>query len=869
MAKDVRYRKTLGNRLRFFIRFLGITGLLVFVIGMFVIVLSMPEVPSKPEQAAPAVQRFVMSSLDGSHGTGLQAAAIATLLAEAAIALWLITEVVGLLFLVTGRRTATGALSTVQIALASFLLVAVNVYSFSHYFRLDMTRGSNFTLPPQVAQELRTLNKQSPTTVVVLQKHQTFATIAGKQDSFDTAADSKVLEKVRDLVDQFRELGGRLRVVALDVNDKRYDQELAAATEGMPQLKQAIASAPESSIFFAAGDRVQRLSFSEFLQLDKTGSKEANGGKGNLVLREQGVSGFANRILAIQEKRPKAAILVTAKILSTDFIEGLEAVTLAGLKKSLVDHGFEVEEIFVRSESGGRNQPSQPSADSRDENRLVSLESKRDALQLQIEVTKARLKSAEDDRKKADEMDRQSEDAQILFWFQVYANFLRDRLVERAGEVAIDRDVAVRKKALDDYIRIRKSALDRMEKSLAETRDELAKLETNEKALEGQRERDVKAKLTKKLADVDLLIVPRLTIISAPSLFGFDPAMHQLSAEQAQVVKDFMKSGKPVLACLGPISGQDGPDLQAIDGFEKLLADRGIQLGNQTVLYNAEAAAYEEIRGKPFTQFAPHAADIPPLKLESKGLKGDRDPNPVGEGIRMTERSLGHSLDLRLRHPRPVALTPEARARSTFAAEFLYTDPESWNEASPYPQIRPERSAFGTVPVVSGIPEFQPTQTSENKPSTPDDERAGPFSVGVAIESELPKFWFEPQQAAGDVASLVLAGNPWNRIVASKVLAEETEAGHEKKGRLVVLGHGGIFTGPELKPVNEKLLLHSINWLLGRSDRLPQTEAQTWEYPRVNLSARQFSLWRWGTFLGLPLIAIYVGLIVLMVRKVR
>jgi hypothetical protein len=37
----------------------------------------------------------------------------------------------------------------------------------------------------------------------------------------------------------------------------------------------------------------------------------------------------------------------------------------------------------------------------------------------------------------------------------------------------------------------------------------------------------------------------------------------------------------------------------------------------------------------------------------------------------------------------------------------------------------------------------------------------------------------------------------------------------------------------------------------------------------VALTDQQFTLWRWGTFVGLPLLCAYLGLIVLMVRKVR
>ena len=39
--------------------------------------------------------------------------------------------------------------------------------------------------------------------------------------------------------------------------------------------------------------------------------------------------------------------------------------------------------------------------------------------------------------------------------------------------------------------------------------------------------------------------------------------------------------------------------------------------------------------------------------------------------------------------------------------------------------------------------------------------------------------------------------------------------------------------------------------------------------PRVNLSPMGYSLWLWGTRLGLPLLFVYIGLVVLMVRRIE
>src|SRR5262249_40745753 len=71
-----------------------------------------------------------------------------------------------------------------------------------------------------------------------------------------------------------------------------------------------------------------------------------------------------------------------------------------------------------------------------------------------------------------------------------------------------------------------------------------------DRALEARRMSDLKAKLNRALADCDLLFVPRLT---RRSNGGFIPnRVHRLSDIQVECLKEFMQSGKPVLACFGP-----------------------------------------------------------------------------------------------------------------------------------------------------------------------------------------------------------------------------------------------------------------------------------------------------------------------------
>ena len=74
-----------------------------------------------------------------------------------------------------------------------------------------------------------------------------------------------------------------------------------------------------------------------------------------------------------------------------------------------------------------------------------------------------------------------------------------------------------------------------------------------------------------------------------------------------------------------------------------------------------------------------------------------------------------------------------------------------------------------------------------------------------------------------------------------------------------------------------KLLLVTCNWLLKRNERMPHAADpdaanaidRPWKYPRVEMTEGTKSLWHLGTFLGLPAVFIYLGLIVLMIRRVR
>ena len=86
--------------------------------------------------------------------------------------------------------------------------------------------------------------------------------------------------------------------------------------------------------------------------------------------------------------------------------------------------------------------------------------------------------------------------------------------------------------------------------------------------------------------------------------------------------------------------------------------------------------------------------------------------------------------------------------------------------------------------------------------------------------------------------------------------------------------------GPALDaPAEEKLLLTTCTWLLGRDDQLTN-EKQPWQYPRVQFERLPgedagteppllWNLWFWGAQIGLPGVFLFLGAVVLLVRGLR
>src|SRR5207245_4623440 len=117
----------------------------------------------------------------------------------------------------------------------------------------------------------------------------------------------------------FQELGPQLKVVVLDVQEKKgYRARLEELEEEAPRLREAIDKAKENSIFFYADGKVQELGFGDIYELDKQASKQADDGRGNLVLYSQGIGPFARRVLGVDEKRPRVAVAVVHELLSLE-----------------------------------------------------------------------------------------------------------------------------------------------------------------------------------------------------------------------------------------------------------------------------------------------------------------------------------------------------------------------------------------------------------------------------------------------------------------------------------------------------------------------------------------------------------------------
>ena len=901
---DARQRTTFGNGFRFAARVLGLSAGLAAVAGAVWLysVVPVPDVQSAADLRAAAAG--VVGAARGDAGDAARGPAVLALAGAGVVALWGLLELAGGLALSAGRKTAAGSLNVAQIVLAVALLGVVNAVGFGTYKTWDFSRDGQFTLGPDQADQLRQLRTDAPTTVVVLQLHKTAGTLSDKPDAYDYAAERKVVEKVRDLVGQLREFGPQFNVAVLDVEDEGYERKLRDLGRKRPGLAEAVRDAPENSIFFyadgkvrreprAAADKltggsprpavapdpddagaalvypaaVTRMSFTEFYQLDKTASRSAGPaereglaavlgpaafgpavpGRGNLVLIPQGKEAFVRKVLAVEERRPRVALAVIHPYLTSR--ENFDEYSAAGLRRSLEANGFEVADVILkRWGRGGAPSPAAYTYEESDlervENRYALFTSLTAARELQL----GQLKKVQErvDKATPAELDR-----------------MLGRQLGRPIRTAADKDEV--RRIFADSVQLLQEELAELARQRTDLSPRYQDLLRDERAAENRRVTDIKAKLRQYVADCDLLIVPRLTTLDVSKGEIISPKLFDVSKEQAEVVKEFVKAGKPVLFALGPTNverrGVPGSDA-AGDDVEALLPRLGVELGRQTVLTDKEGQAMAERQAEALGS----TVDVPPLVFDLPDVDGKK-PNPVGAAFRTTARAVDRKLDVKRSGYRPVYLAPGFAGQLPYAADVMSTVRESWNEDRPMPDDE-------------YTPKFDPPKPdAPRKANDHDAERRGPFPVGLALEVPVPVEWL-------DKADLPAWAAPPGFADAEKVAAvlPFADGGLSALGvtlaadrvkrptvRVAVFGHGGLFTGKKLDPGPEALLLHTLNWELRRADRLPKDagDEARWRFPRSTADAGRLTLWRWGAVFGLPLLTAWAGLVVLMARKVR
>lgn len=822
---DTRHRTTAGSTFRFTLRLVGLFGLVAAIAGGLI--------------------AYVQP--DTSAGFGF----ILAYVGSSVVGIWVLAEIVGGLTRVAGEKSLQGVVTVLFGVLAVAALVVVNWASGEWYARGDFTRDKRFTLDRELVDDLKKLDPNTPTTVLVLQLDKTSAYDPDQPDAITAAAQQKITEKVLDLIDELRqhpELSARFDVRVLSRKDERFEAQLADAARTQPGLKDAVEAAPESSIFFAANGRVRRMPFSQFYLLDKTASrgKPAIGEKGdpaeaNLVLAPQGKERFVRALVGLEQKRPKVGLLTIHPLLTSrkPEDEGTAAFSAFGLRTALEHSGCEVVDVVLKKGWEGGSGLS-PSAGTFDESKLEEVEAE------YMTASESALEALIDRREREAIRDRVKDApiAEVERYFRTaaprgqrseaeYRQFLLTRLIEPIiQQLKSDEEEANRRAiAIEPAYR---------------------KLLGDDKVQADRRAADVKAKLTAAVADCDLLILPRLTSMSLVNGQVISPSLYPLVKAQTDVVREFIAAGKPVLFAFGPISATRGFG-PSTDENELILQRLGIELGSQTVLTGDEAAAMK----KPAT-LGDRSVQLPPLEV----VAGD---NPVSAAFERANRSVDGTLELKRSGYRPIYLAPRDKPLP-FDPVILRTTTDAWNEdrptAEPPSQQRP-RGYF---------PKLDTAKPDDPRKGTREEERKQKFVVGVAAEVPVPAEWTDPNAAAVQAAAAVsgAADVGLGPGVTSAVLTPDSfrRKPSDKTARVAVFGHGGFFVGKKLDPGSEALLLSTVNWQLRRDDHQPTAvpDEAKWKYPRAKLGDADRVYWQVGGWLGLPLLAFAFGVVALLLR---
>jgi hypothetical protein len=849
--------------LHFLLRFIGLVGLMTAIGGWFVWgVLKSDQFDA---------EEYGMYAIQGGLG---------------AVAFALLFELAGFFRMVFSNRGAFGINAMLQVVLMLALVVGANYYAFHNFKRFDLTEDQIFTLDEKI--HLQLANLRGDTDIIIFQNHRSFGHRAkdesdkdaqrakNQQEKIDFAAQRKIIEKVKDLAEQFGDLGPRFHVHVLDMKDDGFDKAMAKVRDISADLENTILSAPENSVFFYSRDlkQAQRLSFSEIYQVDTQSSLEQK----NLVLHYQGEEPFVNKIFSIEQKSPRIATAVIHPVLGMQNKE-MPMFTMSGAKTTLGKYNIGTLDLMMRKIGDDGDLSEEPTALTYDESRFEQIEDELVELDELIKVQTSNIKEMTQYLTEWKEWDLPKLNTKYIYYYRedgrqdttLRANV--DQLKKSGIRYKFTDVDEVDKKNETEYysrnIEILQTALKRNREERESLSKEKATLNV-ETLAEKRRLTDVEAKTKAMLANVDLLIVPRITMMNAATGRVIPNRIHKLDTTQLNALKAFMREGKPVLFLLGPANDpRETPELgggTSVDPLESMLAELGFKLPKQTILYNVEAREFNERKFGGAFGGGNREVEVPGLKLDVTTMttqftkvKDVLTPHPLRTSLKMMSRSGGKSDagELRIKHPRPVyymkpSLEPNAASNLVASLSmpgfggaipaaaiwlnqvqqkpdensvFLITRDESWNEDHPFI-------------VKNKAPSYTPPKSDDPRKGTVEEPRLGPFPIGVAVETPIPADWYE------------------------------TESTKPKTARIAVIGSGSAFVGTELTPMKERMLLDVVNWLIGRDDLLAK-EAGTWQYPRVAIPEMQFQLWQWGARLWLPLVFVFLGVVVTMARQMR
>ncbi len=801
-----------------------------------------------------------------------------------AVVLALAVEMRGFFDVVGSRRGAVGLVVFLQFVVVIGLVVGANIFSFMHYARFDLTRDQQFTLPETIRDQL--LQLRGETDIVVYYAHRSFGqTAETKQDNYDFAAARKIVEKIKDLAEQFQDVGPRFRVHVLDEQDKLKEKKFQYIKKNVSEkLADEIAKAPENSIFIYSKEQesIQRIGFSDIYLLDRKNSVE----KKNLVLMYQGVEPFARKIFNVEEKRPHVGLAVIHPLLGFQN-EDIPFYTMSGARKTLEKYNFLTTDIMLKKLDVDGDLTDEPTVLTYDESRFEQIED-------ELEDIKETLPKLEKDLKEANELYKFWSESTLAGVNKKYVYYFRE---DGLQGIALRTEMAEAKKSgigfkfvdvdEDDQknrIAYFRQASNQMQGLADKYREDQASL-TKERAtlrvdqlMEKRRVADLELKAKNLFANLDVLVVPRITIVDATIGRVIPNRVHRLEKAQLAAIKWFMRQGKGVLFLLGPTNEpRETPDQpgRPADEVEPMLRELGIVMPRQTILYNAETREFNERK----TGVAMFGRSKDKRKVEIPGVRLDETtptrfmekvhkpftPHSVRTSLASMSRALGlkESEEIRMRYSRPIYYIPPSvepetatgiigdlvlpgltgpllaisrRAGSAYLnrtkqlpdekAVILATREESWNEEQPF--ITKDK-----------VPSYSPSPDKDWRKGTVEEVRRGPFPIGVAIEPTLPETWFDKKKDDGPI----------------------------RKPRLIVVGSGNGFVGTDVSPLKQRALLDMVNWLAGRDDLLVRDVA-TWQYPRVEVGETEQRYW-FGLAAALPVLCLYFGFMVLMVRNVR